>query len=1075
MSATKATVGTKSKAVNSQPPKKQKEQKSQKELLKEQKEKKRASAVAQEVTGKKAKNTKEKVVEVVEVKSSKKTKAVVKEEAASLVHSFMNYDDMMDGIEKKYDTGSSQLAVDTKAKLSIGLLTLDLVLSGGILGGGWYTFFGQEQSAKSTLAMQCVIACVNSDTPIVGYFDYEGSSSPDYIENMMKSMNVKGDIQNVFGLRDASGQWAIKPRVRYYQPTTAEAFFDSVAKLLRSLPDIKMVGDRQFYVYPDEKQFRAQVKGQYDEKLLKKTGMLYVETEKYIQNQALFIVDSYPAMLPEKQDEDDPGSAMAVQARMFSEQIKRIKSKLKPKKVTVVGINQLRLRPMVTYGCFYYTSPVLLADGTTEHIGKIVSQRLPVEVLSFNPKTNKYEPKKVVNWFNNGNAEEGEFIKLKVQAGSRNGLNHINCTRNHLLLEYKGEMKHAGDFKVGEYLTTPTTIRPFSPDQKQILYGSILGDGSLSICGSKVRIRFLQGKDQRNYLTWKYNRFKIYGGTCGEHKESGGLWYDTSALSNPNLLKLAEQNNCSKFGDRTYNGLPKEVVKKLDLRGLSIWYMDDGTFYDAKGKGLDNNWTFSCEISCSRFSDLQKEMLCKRLNKLTKLNWKFSGRGIYLSTKPEIKSFHKQISEYMLKGFEYKLYKQLDTYGSYEWSDVDREEKLISTRSKIVEIEDFEPYGAQSKGKFDLEIEDNHNYIVSNCVVHNSPEYEPCFVGKTPVLLADGTTDTIRRIVEEKRDVKVMSFCKETGIVSEKRILDWKYNGTRPAADFCTIIYSSTLVDAGGKKILGTVTCTKDHKIWTTTGWLEARKLVEGDSVYIGVVGGILSELLVLKVTNYADMEKDVELFDLTIEDNHTYFVGGLCNTVENATNIPPASLAIAVSNCGEALKLFSDARIRCASRSIPHGKGQLEEEPSVTGEGVDVYRYVNWRAIKNKLGAPNLEGWGRIHVADSEGKGRGFDPVWDTYQYLLMTGQISGTRNKLVCTLPQFVKLKTRLTWMQFKTLVLGNKEQISKTLKKLGYTDKNFSIRKECFKQFASGKSMDMYFEKKKNTADVSEGDED
>ena len=61
-------------------------------------------------------------------------------------------------LKRKYDTGSSQLAVDTKAKLSIGLLTLDLVLSGGILGGDWYTFFGQEQSAKSTLAMQCVIA-----------------------------------------------------------------------------------------------------------------------------------------------------------------------------------------------------------------------------------------------------------------------------------------------------------------------------------------------------------------------------------------------------------------------------------------------------------------------------------------------------------------------------------------------------------------------------------------------------------------------------------------------------------------------------------------------------------------------------------------------------------------------------------------------------------------------------------------------------------------------------------------------------------------------------------------------------
>jgi RecA/RadA recombinase len=492
-------------------------------------------AEAEASTSKKAKSKKESTLKETpnETKKGKKGKKEIVEEAKASMRAVVSYDDMMDGIEKKYDTNSSQLAMDPRAKLSTGLLVQDLVLSGGLLGGGWYTFFGQEQSAKSTLAMQSIIACLHTDVPLIQYWDYEGSSSPDYIENMMKSMRVPGDITHVFGLRDAGGTWVVKPRVRYYQPETAETFFDSLAKLLRTLPSIKMVGDKQYYIWPDEKVFRAQLKSGWDEKLLKKTGMLHVETETYIKHQALIVVDSYPAMLPEKQDEDDPGSAMAVQARMFSEQIKRVKSKMKPKKVTIIGINQLRLRPMVAYG---------------------------------------------------------------------------------------------------------------------------------------------------------------------------------------------------------------------------------------------------------------------------------------------------------------------------------------------------------------------------------NPEYEPC----------------------------------------------------------------------------------------------------------------------------------------------------------------------------GEALKLFSDARIRCASRSIPHGKGSLEEEPSVTGTGIDTYRYVNWRAQKNKLGAPNLEGWGRIWVSDNEGKGRGFCPVYDVYEYLKMTGQISGSRNKLAITLPQFKNVKLKISWMMLKTLVSGTKEQQVKTQKKLGI-EKYFNLRKVCFAQFDGGKAMELFFAKKAGAAEAPEEDED
>src|SRR6266536_3575471 len=44
-------------------------------------------------------------------------------------------------------------------------------------------------------------------------------------------------------------------------------------------------------------------------------------------------------------------------------------------------------------GCFHYDTRVTLADGSQEKIGKIVNQRLPVEVLSYDPNSGEVVPR----------------------------------------------------------------------------------------------------------------------------------------------------------------------------------------------------------------------------------------------------------------------------------------------------------------------------------------------------------------------------------------------------------------------------------------------------------------------------------------------------------------------------------------------------------------------------------------------------------------------------------------------------------------------------------------------------------
>ena len=74
---------------------------------------------------------------------------------------------------------------------------------------------------------------------------------------------------------------------------------------------------------------------------------------------------------------------------------------------------------------------MVLADGTTEKIGKIVNQRLPVEVLSYDPKVGSRLPKRVVNWFDNGNTDH--FLQFTVAKPAENGKAQFACTTNHLI------------------------------------------------------------------------------------------------------------------------------------------------------------------------------------------------------------------------------------------------------------------------------------------------------------------------------------------------------------------------------------------------------------------------------------------------------------------------------------------------------------------------------------------------------------------------------------------------------------------------------------------------------------------
>lgn len=262
-------------------------------------------------------------------------------------------DDLQDETDKKYGLVSSALERSSD-RMSTGILSLDLLLYGGIQPGGWYTIYGPEQSAKSTLAMTILaqalhVRMTKGSKFACGVFDFEGSVDEEYTGNIIKSLGIKGNAAQVFGVRNDEGGWEIPPLARYYSHDVGDDFFKALGKVKRGLPDKQTINGEPCYLFEHTKANKSKFAGMYDTKYLSKNNKIKVPAQDGFM-QGLYLCDSYPAMLPDGLDDDDRNSGMAEQARMFSEGIKKVKGGMRKKAMTVIGINQLRLRPATMFG-----------------------------------------------------------------------------------------------------------------------------------------------------------------------------------------------------------------------------------------------------------------------------------------------------------------------------------------------------------------------------------------------------------------------------------------------------------------------------------------------------------------------------------------------------------------------------------------------------------------------------------------------------------------------------------------------------------------------------------------------------
>jgi recombination protein RecA len=430
------------------------------------------------------------------------------------------------------------------------------------------------------------------------------------------------------------------------------------------------------------------------------------------------IIDSVAALVPRAEIEGEMGdSHVGLQARLMSQALRKLAGALNQTKTTMIFINQLREKVGVMFGCMSYTTRVTLADGTQEKIGKIVNQRLDVEVLSYDPEQDRVVPRRIVNWFNNGRTER--FLQFTVARSGGNGRAQFAATENHLV-RTPGGWRPAGELIPGDRIVTAETRR-LSSQQLQLILGSLMGDGCLSPNTrgrSGTRFRMGHGAKQAAYLDWKV---EMLGNIpCGRSTNAkGAVFADVHPLP-----ELAELHEAVYFGDGRKH-LTWEYLKTLTPLALAVWYLDDGCF-TLRSKGVQERTkggTGRIEICVEAMSPGSRQRLVQYLRDSHGLDVKLTEKGarrqscLRFSTAGTEK-FQRLVAPYVHPSMEYKLLPRFR--GQFAVQPEFTEPEAGLTPARILDIHVKPP--TRSMNRFDIEVEGSHSYFVDGVMVHNSPE-----------------------------------------------------------------------------------------------------------------------------------------------------------------------------------------------------------------------------------------------------------------------------------------------------------------------------------------------------------------
>ena len=344
-------------------------------------------------------------------------------------------------------------------------------------------------------------------------------------------------------------------------------------------------------------------------------------------------------------------------------------------KTVLFFINQLRKNPNQRFGCMHASTKIHTLNDIYSS-SSFVKHKIKETMVSYNEQTNTFEEFEPLEYFNNGQAFQSDFIKICFDVNSNRKYQKIICTKNHPIFTRNGWVE-AQDLIIGDQLLSYCN-NPLSVEEEQILIGSMLADGFIQKRSNLTASFSLANSEQPEYLAWKMKQLKSlkFYFTGGETRDAYRSQSEMFLLSYYNSFY---ENKYSKTlyetSGKHYRSFTSEIIDKIDLLALAILYLDDGTIQRKDGQPR-------VSISMKRFRHLDENIIKELFECLLT---KFKQFGIDVELQSDLKGlnifnvayFSKLISKFVIPEMQYKL---LDEHAN-NYQELQHTER--QTRDKI--------------------------------------------------------------------------------------------------------------------------------------------------------------------------------------------------------------------------------------------------------------------------------------------------------------------------------------------------------------------------------------------------------
>lgn len=215
-------------------------------------------------------------------------------------------------------------------------------------------------------------------------------------------------------------------------------------------------------------------------------------------------------------------------------------------------------------------------------------------------------------------------------------------------------LKHYGKLP---YNTNTSKSRLLDGIEKQVLFGTLLGDGNLRI-DIKNKSKNTSGKIEHCQKQIELLKLKkeIFGNLCSEIKEISRFDKRTNKTYHSCYIRFKTNPELNEFHSMFYENNKKKIPHNLKLLtplSIAIWFMDDGV------KATKGGYYFSTNSFTKEDTERLAKELENRYNLNTSLHYKGKEQYMIYIKKSSASDFEKLIENYIIPSMYYKFHSLL--------------------------------------------------------------------------------------------------------------------------------------------------------------------------------------------------------------------------------------------------------------------------------------------------------------------------------------------------------------------------------------------------------------------------------